>query len=83
MHAHSSLLAEIGIDDAEIAHRQSFLAFDKCDSDLLRSLHNILASQQEELTDVVYDHLLRFPELRPLLGDEAKLAHLKRASGGK
>ena len=79
MHAHSSLLAEIGIDDAEIAHRQSFLAFDKCDSDLLRSLHNILASHQEELTDVFYDHLLRFPELRPLLGDEAKLAHLKRA----
>lgn len=79
MYAHSSLLTEIGIDNAEIAHRQSFLAFDNRDADLLKSLHDILASHQEKLIDVFYEHLLRFPELRPLLGDEAKLAHLKRA----
>ncbi|WP_333875459.1 EAL domain-containing protein [Methylobacter sp.] len=79
MYPHSSLLTEIGIDDAEIAHRQSFLAFDNRDADLLKSLHDILAEHQEKLTDVFYEHLLRFPELRPLLGDEVKLAHLKRA----
>lgn len=79
MHAHSSLLTEMGIDDAEIEHRQSFLAFDNRDADLLKSLHDILADHQEQLTDIFYEHLSRFPELRPLLGDEAKLAHLKRA----
>lgn len=80
MHTHySSLLAEIGIDDAEIAHRQAFLAFDNHDVALLKSMHDILAGRREELIEDFYDHLLRFPELRPLLGDEAKLARLKRA----
>jgi diguanylate cyclase (GGDEF)-like protein/PAS domain S-box-containing protein len=31
------------------------------------------------LADAFYEHLLCFPEIRPLLGDETKLAHLKRA----
>ena len=74
-----ALLSEIGIDEAEIASRQAFLSFDKSDADALMALHPMLESKREQLTEVFYDHLLRFPEIRPLLGDESKLARLKQA----
>ena len=75
----SSLLTEIGIDDADVKQRQAFLAFDDNDADLLKSMHELLANQQEKLIAAFYDHLLRFPDIRPLLGDDTKLARLKRA----
>lgn len=75
----SSLLDEIGIDGAEIARRQAFLALDERDAVLLKSMHDMLAAQRENLIEVFYEHLLRFPEIRPLLGDEANLARLKQA----
>ncbi len=73
------LLDEIGIDAAEIARRQAFLTLDERDAALLKSLHDTLAAQRENLIEVFYEHLLRFPEIRPLLGDEANLARLKQA----
>jgi diguanylate cyclase (GGDEF)-like protein/PAS domain S-box-containing protein len=79
MHPHSSLLTEIGIDDAEIAQRQSFLSMDERDAALLGELHGVLAGRREHLIEVFYDHLQKFPEIRPLLGDEAKLARMKQA----
>jgi diguanylate cyclase (GGDEF)-like protein/PAS domain S-box-containing protein len=79
MHTHPSLLAEIGIDDAEIAQRLSFLSMDDRDSALLQSLHGILEGQRERLIEAFYDHLQLFPEMRPLLGDEAKLARMKQS----
>ena len=78
MHAHSSsLLTEIGIDAAEIINRQAFLTFDQRDATLLKSLHNILKHQQEEIVEAFYAHLQKFPEMHPLLGDETKQARLK------
>ncbi len=74
-----SILAEIGIDAAEIARRQAFLSFDGKDAALLKSLHDMLETHRGQLTEVFYAHLLQFPEIRPLLGDEAKLARLKNA----
>jgi diguanylate cyclase (GGDEF)-like protein/PAS domain S-box-containing protein len=79
MQPHSSLLTEIGLDDAEIKRRQAFLAFDDRDIDLLKSLHDMLANRRDTLIEAFYDHLLRFPEMRPLLGDETKQARLKQA----
>jgi diguanylate cyclase (GGDEF)-like protein/PAS domain S-box-containing protein len=79
MHNTSSLLSEIGIDAAEIAQRQSFLSFDSHDAELLREVHETLSGHRDELIEVFYAHLLRFPEIRPLLGDETKLARLKQA----
>jgi diguanylate cyclase (GGDEF)-like protein/PAS domain S-box-containing protein len=79
MDAMNSLLIEMGIDAAEIAQRQAFLSFDERDPARLKSLHGILASHRDELTEVFYEHLLRFPEIRPLLGDETKLVRLKHA----
>ena len=74
-----SLLAEIGIDEIEIARRQDFLSLDERDLLLLKSLHAMLEIHREHLTEAFYAHLLRFPEIRPLLGDEVKLARLKNA----
>ncbi|MDZ4201124.1 MAG: EAL domain-containing protein [Gallionella sp.] len=75
----ASLLTEIGIDSDEIASRQAFLDFDARDVALLRELNPMLVSSRSALTETFYRHLLRFPEIRPLLGDETKLARLKQA----
>ncbi|MFA6972700.1 MAG: EAL domain-containing protein [Gallionella sp.] len=74
-----ALLTEIGINETEIAQRQAFLSFDDRDAALLKAVHGMLETRRDHLTEVFYDHLLRFPEIRPLLGDEAKLARLKQA----
>ncbi len=74
-----AILAEIGIDDKEIATRREFLSFGEQDSLALKALHELLEAHRTELTESFYAHLLRFPEIRPLLGDNAKLARLKQA----
>ncbi len=79
MHSPSSLLTEIGIDDADLMQRKSFLSFGEEDFALLRELHSVLADKSGELIEVFYQHLLQFPEIRPLLGDEARLKRLKQA----
>ncbi|MDD2700917.1 MAG: EAL domain-containing protein [Sideroxydans sp.] len=75
----SSLLYEIGIDDAEIAQRKAFLTFDEEDAALLLELHGLLKDKRGELIDIFYAHLLQFPEIRPLLGDDVHLERLKQA----
>ncbi len=79
MHDIASLLRDLDIDDAEIAQRQAFLSFDEQDAQLLKEVHEMLHGHGDELIEVFYDHLLQFPEIRPLLGDEVKLARLKQA----
>lgn len=74
-----ALLAEIGIDADEIVRRQEFLSFDEQDAAALKAMHAMLEGHRAHLTGVFYAHLLQFPEIRPLLGDEAKLARLKQA----
>ncbi|MFA6922549.1 MAG: diguanylate cyclase, partial [Gallionella sp.] len=76
---HTALLNQIGIDKTEIERRQQFLSFDERDADALIAMHQMLQTHRERLTEVFYEHLLRFPEIRPLLGDEAKLSRLKQA----
>jgi len=79
MQSISSLMQEIGIDDAEITQRQAFLSLDANDAASLREVHAVLATHRDELIEVFYQHLLQFPEIRPLLGDESRLERLKRA----
>ena len=69
----------MNIDEAEITQRQAFLAFDQDDVSLLKSMHGLLLDSSEALIEAFYEHLQRFPELRPLLGDATRLAHLKHA----
>jgi len=74
-----AILAEIGIDADEIVRRQEFLSFDERDAAALKAMHTMLEAHRDQLTEVFYAHLLQFPEIRPLLGDDAKLARLKHA----
>ncbi len=79
MHSFPPLITEISIDEAEIAQRQAFLSFDERDAALLKGVHAMLDAKRDHLTEIFYEHLSLFPELRPLLGDEAQLARLKQA----
>ncbi len=79
MQLDSSFMEEIGIDAAEISRRQEFLKFDERDAYLLESMHDILTPHRDELIERFYEHLQRFPEMQPLLGDGFKLARMKRA----
>ena len=72
-------LAEIGIDENELSTRRAFLSFDEKDATTLKALHEMLETHRGDLTEIFYNHLLRFPEIRPLLGDDAKLTYLKQA----
>ncbi|MFA6063016.1 MAG: EAL domain-containing protein [Gallionella sp.] len=74
-----ALLTEIGIDETEIAQRQAFLSFDERDAARLKDVHDMLDAKRDHLAEIFYEHLLRFPEIRPLLGDVTKLARLKQA----
>jgi diguanylate cyclase (GGDEF)-like protein len=76
---HTGLLSEIGIDEIEIANRHAFLSFDEQDAALLKTVHEILDAKRDHLTGIFYDHLLLFPEIHALLGNEAKISRLKQA----
>ena len=58
MQSISSLMQEIGIDDAEITQRQAFLSLDANDAASLREVHAVLATHRDELIEVFYQHLL-------------------------
>ena len=74
----ASILSEMGIDADEAANRRMFLEFTETDAALLKELHERLTLQQDIFGESFYAHLQRFPEIRPLLGDSAKLERLKR-----
>ncbi len=74
----SSILSDMGIDADEIETRQLFLEFTETDAALLKELHEQLTSKQDIFGDSFYAHLQSFPEMLPLLGDNAKLERLKR-----
>lgn len=65
--------------DDEVAVRKAFLEFTGADAILLRELHARLEMKCNSLSEAFYQHLKGFPEMVTLLGDDAKLEHLKRA----
>lgn len=74
-----TLGADLGIDAAEIMQRQAFLSLEDHDRHALKALHDVLEPHRNHLSELFYQHLLRFPDIRPLLGDDAKLARLKQS----
>jgi diguanylate cyclase (GGDEF)-like protein/PAS domain S-box-containing protein len=79
MHEIPAILTEIGIDGNDLSTRKAFLSFGEQDASVLKELHHLLETHRGQLTEIFYAHLLRFPEIRPLLGDGKKLAQLKHA----
>jgi diguanylate cyclase (GGDEF)-like protein/PAS domain S-box-containing protein len=73
------MLGDLRIDAAEIAQRKAFLTLDHRDETILASLHDALSPHRGRLIEEFYRHLQRFPEMRPLLGDEIKLVRMKRS----
>ena len=69
---------EMEMDSAEIAARKAFLEFTDADAKLLQELHNRLVAEHHSVSEAFYNHLQRFPEIAPLLGDPVKLEQLKR-----
>ena len=77
----TTITHELGIDEADIARRKSFLEFTEADVALLKQLHALLEASGsiDEFTRVFYDHLLAYPEMRALIPDEATLERLKKS----
>lgn len=73
-----SISFEMGIDAAEVAGRKAFLEYTGDDVALLKGLHVRLESSRDAFSAAFYNHLLRFPEIVPLIGDAEKLERLKR-----
>ena len=65
-------------DADEIASRMRYLEMGPEEAALLRDIHPRLQPLLPSIIDAFYRHLLSFPALRPLLGDAAALARLRR-----
>ncbi|WP_306396801.1 EAL domain-containing protein [Telluria beijingensis] len=74
-----AIAREIGLDEEEIAARKAFLQFGERDAVVLREVHGLLEQERVAFSDSFYEHLLAFPRMRALLGDEAATARLQRA----
>jgi signal transduction histidine kinase len=72
----------LGLDDARRALRLAFFDVGPDDAARLRALHGLATDTVDGIVERFYAHLLRFPELEPLLRDEpgriAKLQGLQR-----
>lgn len=75
----TTIAQELGIDDAEIARRKSFLEFTDTDVELLRQLHVDMSEASEDFAVAFYNHVLRFPEMSALVPDVEMLERLKKS----
>ncbi|MDP3744986.1 MAG: EAL domain-containing protein [Methylotenera sp.] len=78
-HTITTMAQELGIDDAEIAHRKSFLEFTDADVELLRQLHAHMLESSEDFSVTFYEHMLRFPEMSALVPNAEALERLKKS----
>ena len=78
-----AIVADLGIDAAEMERRLQFLEFTPQDEALLLALHAEFARRGEHgfFVEKFYDHLLAFGPTRTLIADDATLARLKRTQG--
>ncbi|MDP2152078.1 MAG: diguanylate cyclase [Methylotenera sp.] len=74
----TTIAQELGIDNAEIARRKSFLEFTDADVELLRQLHVHMLEVGEDFAVAFYSHILSFPEMAALVPDVEVLERLKK-----
>jgi diguanylate cyclase (GGDEF)-like protein/PAS domain S-box-containing protein len=72
-----STMAELGLDEAEIARRKAFLEFDAADARLLHEQHGRLHTARARFIDAFYAHLLRFDSTRTLIATPELQAGLR------
>ncbi len=75
------LLLDLGLTEAEVAERKTFLDFDGEDVRLLVELHDLLERHQvrESFVDRFYSHLQAFAGTSSILRDAATLQRLKQS----
>lgn len=76
--AADAAMAVLGLNDTTIAARKAFLDFSDVDIVHLRKLHEALEGFGLDFAKRFYDHMLRFPETRRFIPDEATLTHLEQ-----
>jgi diguanylate cyclase (GGDEF)-like protein/PAS domain S-box-containing protein len=72
-----AIASEIGLDEREIAARKRFLELGEQDMALLAEVHALTSADGATFSEVFYDYLLAFDELRALLKDEATAQRLR------
>jgi diguanylate cyclase (GGDEF)-like protein/PAS domain S-box-containing protein len=77
-HTIATIAQELGIDDAEIARRKSFLEFTDVDVELLKQLHVHMLEVGDDFAIAFYDHVLKFSEMSALVPDAEMLGRLKK-----
>lgn len=74
----SAIATELGIDDANIQLRKSFLEFTEAEAKLLQDLHGQIKAYGDQFAEAFYEHVLSFPALKSLAGDQDSLTRLKK-----
>jgi rsbT co-antagonist protein RsbR len=89
--ASQSLMHEMGLDDAAIAHRKRIVGFEPEDLPRIASLRDLIAQRAEDYVTTFFTHLAGLEEARPLLASPAivdrarqlKRRHLVAIAGGE
>src|SRR6185369_14792939 len=69
----------MGIDDEEIARRKEWLEFTEDDIARVLEISPFIKSVQNEVIDELYDHFLKFDEVRAFFRDSQLLEQVKAA----
>jgi rsbT co-antagonist protein RsbR len=88
--ASQSLMHEMGLDDAAIAHRKRIVGFEPDDLPRIAGLRDLIAQRAEDYVATFFTHLAGLEEARPLLASRAivdrarqlKRRHLVAIAGG-
>jgi len=72
-----ALMAEVGIDMAEMRQRMAFIGMTEKDVALLSGMKAFAESHAEQIVAAFYQHLLSFRETRLILKDQASIDRLK------
>ncbi|RKD95931.1 globin-coupled sensor protein [Halopiger aswanensis] len=61
------LVADLGLDESEIAWRKDFIGFDEADAKRLADLEPLLRDNKNEIADDFYDKLLTYDQTRAVI----------------
>jgi rsbT co-antagonist protein RsbR len=73
----SSLMKDMGLDEAEILHRKEWLQFNKEDEARLTELNDMAQGYADEVIESLYDHFLSFEETKKFFEDPNVLKRVK------
>jgi signal transduction histidine kinase len=72
------IVDKVGLDDASRRRRLAFFDLGPQDEACLDELRAFARAHVDEIVEAFYAHLASFEETRPLLGDDAQVAQLKK-----